>query len=188
MRIELTALAWEARVLPLYDARSGHEGCHSKRRWRPVQTFSGCGQGPVLAGMEEQRGEIRGLGEIFDAADVDGVVAADLLRCVGDFEGGAATRKDRSTASTGLPLQAGKAVDRPGRETVRQVLLVGRQDIDGVMAGPVEGGQVVRAVVQAPEDEGRVERNGREGIDGQPDGMAIGVDGGDDGDTRGETA
>ena len=25
MRIELTALAWEARVLPLYDARSGQK-------------------------------------------------------------------------------------------------------------------------------------------------------------------
>ncbi len=30
MGIEPTALAWEARVLPLYDAR---EGCHSKRGW-----------------------------------------------------------------------------------------------------------------------------------------------------------
>lgn len=38
MRIELTALAWEARVLPLYDARSGQEGCHSKRTRRRVQS------------------------------------------------------------------------------------------------------------------------------------------------------
>jgi hypothetical protein len=36
MRIELTALAWEARVLPLYDARRGR---HSMRSCVSVQSL-----------------------------------------------------------------------------------------------------------------------------------------------------
>ena len=36
MRIELTALAWEARVLPLYDAR---EGAHSMRSGALIQSL-----------------------------------------------------------------------------------------------------------------------------------------------------
>jgi len=116
------------------------------------------------------------------------VVAADLLRFVGHFEGGAAAGKDRGAAGTGLPGETGKAVDGPGGEAVGDFLLVGGQDVDGVVAGTVEGGQVVRAVVEAPEDQGRVERDGREGIDGESDGLAIRVDGSDDGDTGGEAA
>ena len=36
MRIELTASAWEAEVLPLYDAR---EGGHSMRLWPQLQSL-----------------------------------------------------------------------------------------------------------------------------------------------------
>ena len=40
MRIELTALAWEARVLPLYDARSAHLGRHERAFYAYPATHS----------------------------------------------------------------------------------------------------------------------------------------------------
>ena len=57
MGIEPTALAWEARVLPLYDARSGEEVGHSMLigpafQWL-VAMVSKCCQMAVLAGVEE---------------------------------------------------------------------------------------------------------------------------------------
>ncbi len=57
-----------------------------------------------------------------------------------------------------------------------------------MVAGFLEGRQVVPTVVQAPEDQRRVERDSREGIDGQADGVPVRIDGRDDGDTGGEAA
>ena len=51
-----------------------------------------------------------------------------------------------------------------------------------MVAGAAEGLEVVRGVVQAPEDERRAQRNGGKRIDGQADRVAIGIDGRDDGD------
>jgi endonuclease III len=138
--------------------------------------------------MEEQRGDSGGFAEAFDTADEDGVVATGVGSFVGHFEGGAAAGEDRGAAGAGLPGEAGKAVGRPGGEAVGEVFLLGRQDVDGVVAGFLEGRQVVRTVVQAPEDQRRVERDGREGIDGQADGVPVRIDGRDDGDTGGEAA
>ena len=51
MGIEPTALAWEARVLPLYDARSGEEVRHSMligAAFQPVQSgFSSLPDGGI---------------------------------------------------------------------------------------------------------------------------------------------
>lgn len=137
--------------------------------------------------MKKQRREIGCFGEAFDAADEDGVVAAGMGGFIDDFETGAATGEQRSTAEPGVPGQTGKAVGRPGGEAVGEVFLIGRQDADGVVAGFPEGGQAVRIVVEAPEDQRRFERDRREGIDGQADGVAVRVDGRDDGNAGGET-
>ena len=145
-------------------------------------------QCPVLASVKEQRSEVDPLAEAFDPADENGVIAAGMGGFVGDFKGGTASGKNRCAADTGLPGQAGKAVGRPGGEAVGEFLLVGGQDVDGVVTGLAEGGKVVRVVVEAPEHQGRIERDGRKGIDGEPDRLAVGVDGRDDGDAGGEAS
>ena len=120
----------------------------------------------VLAGVEEKRREVRGFAEFFDTANEDGVVTGQVRGFVGDFEAGAAGGKERHAAGTGLPRQAGEAVDGPGGEAVGQILLVSGEDVDRVVAGFAEGFEIVRAVVQTPEDQGRLQGNGGEGIDG----------------------
>ena len=138
--------------------------------------------------MKKQRRSLRCFGKVLDPANEDGVIATDQAGFVGNLEAGAASGKYRSTAGAGLPVETGKAIDRPGRETIRKILLICRQDVDDVMAGAAEGCQVVRAVIQTPENQRRIKRNRREGIDGQANGMTVRVDGRDDGDTGGEAA
>ncbi len=110
--------------------------------------------------MKEQRGKIGGFGKAFDAADEDGVIPAGMGGFVGHFEAGAATGENRGTATAGLPGQTREAVGRPGGEAIGKVFLLGRQNVDGVMAGLLESRQIVRVVVQTPEDQRRIERDG----------------------------
>jgi len=136
--------------------------------------------------VKEQGGKFRRRAEFFDPADENGVIAAHQLRLVDHFETGAAPGKDRRPAGTGLPLEPDKTIYRPGGEAIGNVLLVLGQNVDGVVTGVAESFQVVRTVIEAPQHQGGLQRNGREGIDGQPDGVAIRVDGGNHGDTGGE--
>lgn len=183
--IEPSASAWEAEVLPLYDARSGLQvGILTQMPAASMQPCSG--QLPVLAGVEQQRGEVRGFAEAFDLADEDGVVTAGMGSLVGHFEHRAAAGEDRGAAGAGLPGQADETVGRPGGEAVGEVHLRCREDVDGVVAGAAEGFQAVRVVIQAPEYQRRLERDGREGIDGQADRPAVRVERRDDGDPGGE--
>ena len=59
--------------------------------------------------------------------------------------------------------------------------MFGGQHIDGVMAGTAEGLEVVRGIVEAPEHQRRLQRHGREGVDGQANRLAFGVERRDDG-------
>ncbi len=138
--------------------------------------------------MKEQRGEVDAFAETLDAADENGVVAGDMHGFVGHFECRATAREDRGAAQAGLPGEADEAVGRPGSEAVGDVLLIAGQDVDAVVAGLAEGFEVVRAVVEAPENKRRVERDGREGIDGQADRMTVRVDGSDHADAGGESS
>ena len=96
-----------------------------------------------MTGVEEQRGKIGCFAEAFNPADKNGVVTGKVLRLVGDFEGRAAIRENRGAARSCLPRQADKAISRPGGEAIRQILLVDRENIDGVVAGAAEGFEVV---------------------------------------------
>ena len=116
------------------------------------------------------------------------MVTGQVRGFVGDFEAGAAGGKERRAAGTGLPGQAGEAVDGPGGKAVGEILLVSGEDVDRVVAGFAEGFEIVRAVVQTPEDQGRLQRNGGEGIDGESDGMPVRVDGRHDGNPGGEAS
>ena len=138
--------------------------------------------------MKKERGKICGFAEMFDTTDKYGVITGCVGSIVRHFEGRATTRENRGATSTSLPMQTDKSVGRPSGETVRQILLFGRQDIDDVMTGPAEGLEVVRIIVQTPEDERRLKRNRGKRIDGQPDRVAIRVDGRDNGDAGSEAS
>ena len=162
------------------------QGQHSKRRTPPGSIFLKVSQLPVLAGVKKKRCQGRGFSETLDPADENGVVAASVGGFVGDFEGRAATGEYRRTANTRPPGQADKTVDWPSGEAVGDVLLINRQNIDGVMAGPAESFKIVRGVVETPQDQRRFERNGGEGIDGQPDRVPIRVYSRNNGDAGGK--
>jgi hypothetical protein len=72
----------------------------------------------VLPGMKQKRREIGGFGEFFNPADKDGVVAGDMNGLVGNFKTGAAILEQWGTTRPRLPVQTGKAVYRPGGETI----------------------------------------------------------------------
>jgi len=135
-----------------------------------------------LSGIEKQGREIGRFAEFFDPPDENRVVATDMAGFVGHLEGGAATGEQRRAPEAGLPRKAGEAIDRPGREAVGEIGLPGGQDIDGVVAGAAEGVEVVRSVVEAPEHQRRLQRDGREGIDGQADRLSLRIERRDDGD------
>ena len=142
----------------------------------------------IAAAEVEQGGAVGGFGEAFDAANENGMVAGQVGGFVRHFEASAGTGQQRCAAQAGLPGQAGEAVGRPGGEAVGKFLLVGGEDGDGVVAGAAEGFEIVRVVIQAPEHERRRQRNSRERIDGQADGVPIGINGGDDGNAGRETS
>lgn len=146
------------------------------------------GDSGVLPGVEKQWGGGGVVGVAFDLADENRMVAARHLALIGDFKHRAAARENRRVAEAGLPGQAGKTIHRPGGKAVRQIHLLGGEDVDRVVAGAAEGFEAVRAVIETPQHQRRIERNGGEGIHGQADGLAIGVDGGDDGDAGGKAA
>lgn len=144
------------------------------------------GELSVLAGVEQQRGEIGSFGEALDTANEDGVVAADVGGFVGDLEHRAATGENRGAAGAGLPGQADETVGRPSGEAIGKIDLIGSEDVDRVVAGTTKGFETIRAVVEAPEHQRRIERDGGEGIDGQADRPAVGIECCDDGDPGGK--
>lgn len=139
------------------------------------------GQRPVLAGIEKQWCKICRFVEFFNSADENRMVAAHMTGFVGQLETGAATGQQRRAAGPPVPRQTGEAVDRPGGKTVGKVVLAGSQDIDGMVAGAAEGLKVVRSVVEAPEHQRWLQRNGREGIGRQADRLSFRVERRDDG-------
>ena len=55
-----------------------------------------------------------------------------------------------------------------------------------MVAGAAEGFEVVRSIVETPEHQCRLKRNGGKGIDGEAYGVAVGINRGNDGDTGGK--
>ena len=190
MGIEPTAQAWEAWVLPLYDARSGRLGANSKRSYPAVQPRrpSIVHQTAVAATMKEQRPGVAVVSELQHFADEDQVIPTGVLMIVADFEVGAHPLQDRGAAVPGPPGQSGKAIGRPGREAVGEVFLVSRQNVDAVVARPTEALQEIGRYREAPEDQGRLQGDGGKRIHRQTHGLPIGAEGRDHGHAGGETA
>lgn len=151
-------------------------------------TFRIAVQMPIAASMENQR--IGGLatGKALDATQKNKVVAARIMRLVTAFEPRCAAFEK---GYSGQPWREDECVETTlvtAGETVRDGLLIGGQDIDGVMTGVAKGCESRGVACEAPQDQGRVEGNGVEGTDGEADRRAVGGQCGQHGDAGGKAA
>ena len=105
---------------------------------------------------------------------------------VGDLKSRATILEQRRAPRTRLPLQTSETINRPGGKAIGEFFLIDRQNIDRMMRCFAEATEVVRVIVEAPENERRLQGNRREGIDGEAYRLAIRIDGGNDGDAGGE--
>ena len=144
--------------------------------------------GVELAAMEQQRRGVRAVAAALHLADEDDVVALLVAAAVEAFESGRRAGQQRRAARTLGEGHAGPAVRAARGEALGQRLLVGRQDVDGVVRAGTEGRQRAGRARQAPEHQRRIERNRIERIGGQAHTLAFGRAGRDDGDTRGKHA
>jgi hypothetical protein len=127
-------------------------------------------------------------GKALDATQENEVVAARIMRLVTAFE---PRRAALDQGYSGQPWREGERVETilvTAGETVRDDLLIGGQDIDGVMAGVTKGCESRGVACEAPQDQGRVEGNGVEGTDGEADRLAVGSQCGQHGDAGGKAA
>lgn len=143
---------------------------------------------PVAATVEEQ-GRDAGIGfEAFHVAHEDQVVAAGVVEFVADLKAGVAAGQEGGAAQAGGPGNAGELVFLAGGEVVGEGFLLQGKDVHRVVAGALEAFQVGGAGGQAPQDQGRLQGDGAEGIDGQPHQGAVGPLGGDHRNSGGKAA
>ncbi|CAI07641.1 hypothetical protein ebA2697 [Aromatoleum aromaticum EbN1] len=107
---------------------------------------------------------------------------------VAALEARAAAAQQRHAVQALVDVQAGELFIGARREELRQVLLVFRQHVDRVVFAGFEHRQALEVARQAPDDQRRVERNGVERIDRQPDRLAVRRPGRDHRDAGGEHA
>ena len=84
------------------------------------------------------------MGAALDLADEDDVVALVVAAAVETLEDGSRAGEQGRPAGPPLPGDAGETIDLLAREALRQGVLAGRQDVDGVMGATREGRQSSR--------------------------------------------
>ena len=104
--------------------------------------------------MKNQRGQLSVFAETFNPANKNSVVTTGVHRLIGYLKSRTTIGEKRCAAETGLPSQANKAVSWPGGKAVRNILLLKRENIDRMVTGPTEGFEIVRSIVEAPQDQG----------------------------------
>lgn len=123
-----------------------------------------------------------------DACDQDIVVAGGDGLFEGAFHVGEGIVEEGDAGGAGVPVDALEAVAAAGGELVGEVALFGAKEGEaesGLIAEEVEDGRVV---ADADEDEGRVEGDGGEGVDGEAVWGGVGAEDAGHGDAGGELA
>src|SRR5690606_15149381 len=115
----------------------------------------------------EQERRVLLLGDAEDLADDDQVIAAVVVDGVEALEPGQRSVKERRIAKTGLERDAGE-IAAPG-EMLGQWPLIRGKDMDREVARCLEGRKAGRLARRRPQDEGRIERHGREAVDRHPE-------------------
>src|SRR5512146_1127177 len=114
----------------------------------------------VAPAVEDQRRRARAALATFDLADEDDVVALGIAAAVEALEYRCRALEHRCAA--GRPVvagDAGEAVGLAAREAQRQLLLLGREDVDRVVRAFGEHLQRGGGAGQAPRHQRRVERD-----------------------------
>jgi len=125
-----------------------------------------------------------------DLAHENDVVAFFVAAAVKTFEPGATSEQHGGTARPFAPTDACKTIEGLvawlGTESPRPLDLVGRQNIDGVMRVAAKCRQAPGLDIQAPQDQGRIERDGIKRARRKADRLAVRAFGGDDRHSRGK--
>jgi hypothetical protein len=145
-------------------------------------------QMPVAAGMENQRLASLAAGETLDATKEYQVVTARIMCLVAALEPRRAALDEWYAGQSCRDVERAKTILVTAGKTVRDGLLTGGQDINGVMAGLAEGFESGRVACEAPQDQGRVQGNGVEGADGYTDRLTVCRQGRQHGDAGGKAA
>ena len=142
----------------------------------------------VAAGMENQRLVSLAAGETLDATKEYQVVTARIMCLVAALEPRRAALDEWYAGQSCGDVDRAKTILITAGETVRDGLLIGGQDIDGVMAGVAEGFESGRVACEAPQDQWRVQGNCIEGADGYADRLTVCRQGRQHGDAGGKAA
>ncbi len=139
--------------------------------------------------MEQQRRRVAAR-EPFDAPEQHGVVALLVARVGAAFEGGHALAQAGAAVASRveIALEALELVRRRLGEVPGQLALRSGQHAEVEGSRRQEGVGAARVVADAPEQQGRVQRDGREGVDGHAFAFAVGRGGGDEAHTGGKSA
>ncbi|MNZ81026.1 hypothetical protein D3C78_996820 [compost metagenome] len=121
-------------------------------------------------------------------ADHDPVVAAVDVLEVAALEVARAAIEHRGVAQAAGVFDAGELVFLRAGEVVGQGDLVRGEQVDGEVAGGLEHLPGAGALVQAPEDQRRLEGHRVEAVGGDADLVPVRAAGGDDGHPAGEVA
>lgn len=141
----------------------------------------------VLAGMKDER--LAALVSIMDYfAEENHVIAAlKFSNDAADKVSGSAFQQ-RAAFDRVAAVKFGEAILDLLGKSARKRVLIGTEDVDRKMACFGEIGEFGRQLSEAPEDERRIQRDGCERIDGEPDAAAALIAPGDDRDSGGELA
>ncbi|MNH04015.1 hypothetical protein D3C79_632910 [compost metagenome] len=110
-------------------------------------------------------------------AHQDPVIATVQLLVLFTLKARRAIGEQRRAASAGLVVDTGKAIFLRAGKVVGQVDLVRSQDVHGKVRGFLEHFMAGRALVDAPQDQRRVQRHRVEAVGGNADLAATGAGG-----------
>ena len=124
--------------------------------------------------------------QVSTCADEQHVIAGAMPRVVAAFEPCDAAVDQRDAGAAQPIVDALEAVRVRPRKPAREIDLVVRQHVDRVVLGALQRREALRAPVEAPHDERRVERHRVERVRREADEPVVRARRADDGDARGE--
>src|SRR5207249_7819480 len=149
--------AWSRRTSPRRDVAADFAA--SRRRSAARQLM-------IAAAKKEQGAPFAGVGTL-DLADVDGVIAGVVRGDDAAFDVRQRALENRRAGAAAATGQVDELVAARHREPARQLLLMLVEDVHDEHLRPVDRRIALRALVDAHEDERRIERDRGNGVRGQ---------------------
>ena len=164
------AVPEDARALPGAEAEVGSASRRGRRRRSGARSaFSRAGAW-CRSGRDGTRAPLPCCRpQVSTIADEQHMIAGAMPRVVAALEPRDAARDQRDAGTAQPIVDALEAICVRPRKPAREIDLVVREHVDRVVLGPLEGREVLRAPVEAPHDERRVERHRVERVRGEAD-------------------